>query len=49
MWLASSTPGVDWQSGLYYEKRRPARSAAMAQDAQAAERLWDLSAEFVGV
>ncbi len=49
VWLASSTPGVDWQSGLYYEKRRPARSAAMAQDAQAAERLWDLSAEFVGV
>lgn len=47
VWLATGKPGVDWQSGLYYEKRHPARSAAMALDAEAARRLWDLSAGFV--
>jgi NAD(P)-dependent dehydrogenase (short-subunit alcohol dehydrogenase family) len=44
VWLATSTQGEHWQSGLYYEKRRPARSAAQAEDAALAQAFWDASA-----
>jgi hypothetical protein len=27
VWLARSTPGADWQSGVYYEKGKPARKS----------------------
>jgi NAD(P)-dependent dehydrogenase (short-subunit alcohol dehydrogenase family) len=48
VWLASATPGVDWQSGEYYVKHRIARANKLAYDAGLAERLWDRSVELVG-
>ncbi|MEU3985147.1 SDR family NAD(P)-dependent oxidoreductase [Streptomyces sp. NPDC026672] len=49
VWLAESTPGTDWVSGTYYEKRRPARRTnPQAGDDDLARRLWDRSAELLG-
>ena len=48
-WLAIGTPGVDWQSGRYYANNRPARTSPLAADPLLAARLWNLSAEMVGV
>ncbi|MGC3992739.1 MAG: SDR family NAD(P)-dependent oxidoreductase [Propionicimonas sp.] len=47
VWLAEGTPGATWQSGLYYEKRRPARSAAQASDDDLARRFWDASEQLL--
>lgn len=45
VWLAETTPGVDWQPGLYYERRRPARHThRQAYDAALARTLWERSA-----
>jgi NAD(P)-dependent dehydrogenase (short-subunit alcohol dehydrogenase family) len=50
VWLAEGTAGADWQSGVYYEKRKPARrSNPQSDDAGLARRLWDRSAELVGL
>ncbi len=46
-WLATSAPGTDWQPGGYYEKRRPATTAAQASDADLARRLWERSEELL--
>ncbi|PSL03656.1 short-subunit dehydrogenase [Haloactinopolyspora alba] len=47
-WLAESRPGVEWESGTYYEKRRPAkRTNRQADDAVLARRLWDRSEELL--
>lgn len=48
VWLASTTPGVDWVSGAYYDKRRIARANPQAYDPELAAQLWDLSAELAG-
>ena len=48
VWLASTTPGVDWVSGAYYDKRQIARANPQAYDTELAARLWDLSSELVG-
>lgn len=48
VWLASSEPGVDWQSGQYYVKHKVARANKIADDAKVAERLWDRSLELLG-
>ncbi len=47
VWLAESLPGVDWDSGQYYEKRRIARTHVQAEDSTLARRLWSVSAEMV--
>lgn len=48
VWLAEGTPGTDWTSGTYYEKRRPAKRVnPQVRDAELARRLWDRSAELV--
>ncbi|GAA4709685.1 Short-chain dehydrogenase [Promicromonospora umidemergens] len=48
--FAQREPGVDWQSGAYYENHRVARRVnPQARDADLARRLWDRSAELVGV
>ena len=50
VWLARSTPGVDWQSGVYYEKGKPARrSHGQVNNATLARELWDRSAALVGL
>jgi NAD(P)-dependent dehydrogenase (short-subunit alcohol dehydrogenase family) len=48
VWLAESRPGVDWESGAYYEKRKPAkRINPQALDTDLARRLWDRSEELL--
>ncbi len=41
VWLASSTPGVDWTSGEYYSKGKVARANRAAYDPVLARELWD--------
>ncbi|MEU7340347.1 SDR family NAD(P)-dependent oxidoreductase [Streptomyces sp. NPDC007074] len=49
VWLATGTPGIDWQSGTYYENGKPARrNHPQAQDSAVARQLWDRSADLVG-
>ena len=48
--FAPTQPGVDWQSGAYYERGRVARRVnPQVRDADLARRLWDRSAELAGV
>jgi NAD(P)-dependent dehydrogenase (short-subunit alcohol dehydrogenase family) len=47
-WLAEGTPGVDWRSGVYYEKRKPAkRMNPQAHDAELARWLWERSEDML--
>ncbi len=41
VWLASSTPGVDWAPGEYYSKGKIAKANRAAYDPEFARRLWD--------
>jgi NAD(P)-dependent dehydrogenase (short-subunit alcohol dehydrogenase family) len=41
VWLASSTPGVDWAPGEYYAKGKVARANRAADDPVLARELWD--------
>lgn len=41
VWLASSTPGVDWQPGEYYSKHKVAKANRAAYDPVLAGELWD--------
>ncbi|MCV7101383.1 SDR family NAD(P)-dependent oxidoreductase [Mycobacterium palustre] len=43
VWLASSTPGVDWQSGEYYTKHRIGKVNKQAHDRKLAAELWERS------
>ncbi|KRC51933.1 short-chain dehydrogenase [Leifsonia sp. Root227] len=48
VWLAETQPGNDWQSGTYYEKRRPARrNNPQALDTDLARQLWDRSEQLL--
>lgn len=48
--FAQTQPGVDWQSGAYYENGRVARRVnPQVRDADLARRLWDRTAELAGV
>ena len=48
VWLATAAPGSEWQSGLYYEKRKPARrNNPQALDQDLARKLWVRSAALV--
>ncbi|MGI5438854.1 SDR family NAD(P)-dependent oxidoreductase [Streptomyces shenzhenensis] len=50
VWLATSRPGVDWQSGGYYRKRKPAKpSNKQALDAALARGLWTRSEQLLGL
>jgi NAD(P)-dependent dehydrogenase (short-subunit alcohol dehydrogenase family) len=49
VWLAETTPGVDWVSGEFYEKLKIAKTNPQAADAALARGLWDRSAELVGL
>ncbi|CAM3028827.1 short-chain dehydrogenase [Mycobacterium intermedium] len=41
VWLASSTPGIDWRPGEYYSKRKVAKAHRSAYDPHLAGQLWD--------
>jgi NAD(P)-dependent dehydrogenase (short-subunit alcohol dehydrogenase family) len=47
VWLAEGVPGLDWVSGEYYEKRQVAKSSAKADDAELAQRFWEISEQLV--
>jgi NAD(P)-dependent dehydrogenase (short-subunit alcohol dehydrogenase family) len=48
IYLASS-PEVDGVTGQYFDKCKPAKTRRWAQDEEAAQRLWRVSAELVGL
>jgi NAD(P)-dependent dehydrogenase (short-subunit alcohol dehydrogenase family) len=41
VWLASSTPGVDWTPGEYYSRHKIAKANRLAYDPRLARQLWD--------
>ena len=41
VWLASSTPGVDWTPGEYYSKGKIGKANRVAYDLALARELWD--------
>ena len=43
VWLATATPGTDWEPGAYYEKRQVTTSALAAHDDTLAHALWEAS------
>lgn len=47
--LALGKPGIDWEPGGYYAAGRPARTSPIADDPVIATKLWDRSAEMVGL
>ncbi|MFD9741550.1 SDR family NAD(P)-dependent oxidoreductase [Umezawaea sp. NPDC059074] len=49
VWLAEGQPGVDWQSGQYYEKYRPRKTRPLPDQDHVTRRLWDRSAEVTGL
>ncbi|MET0896119.1 MAG: SDR family NAD(P)-dependent oxidoreductase [Acidimicrobiia bacterium] len=48
VWLATSDEGAH-PNATYYMNRKPGRLSSRARDAEAAERLWDVSAQLVGL
>jgi len=49
VWLATSDPGRDWQSGEYYHKRKVARASKQSFDAKLENDLWELSTKLTTV
>jgi NAD(P)-dependent dehydrogenase (short-subunit alcohol dehydrogenase family) len=49
VWLAQTTPGVDWYSGGYYVKRQLAKASPIAYNTAVARELWEKSAALVGI
>ncbi|NEM91446.1 SDR family NAD(P)-dependent oxidoreductase [Galbitalea soli] len=49
VWLATTTPGVDWPQGEYFVKRAIARSSRQAYDLPLAHADWEASARLVGL
>ena len=49
VWLASSTPEIDWKSGEYYANHRIARANPQAYDPALARELWQRSLAMVTV
>jgi NAD(P)-dependent dehydrogenase (short-subunit alcohol dehydrogenase family) len=47
VWLAERQPGVDWESGNYYEKRKPKRGNPLAEDTELARKLWERSEQLI--
>jgi NAD(P)-dependent dehydrogenase (short-subunit alcohol dehydrogenase family) len=41
IWLASSTPGIDWQPGEYYSKNKISKAHRAAYDPELARELWE--------
>ncbi|HWS93989.1 MAG TPA: SDR family NAD(P)-dependent oxidoreductase [Mycobacterium sp.] len=48
VWLATSTPGVDWTSGEYYSKGKIAKANRAAYDPVLARELWDRTMAKIG-
>ena len=48
VWLAESTPGTDWESGRYYQNRKPRTINPQMHDPDLAQKLWEYSDESLG-
>ena len=48
VWLASSTPGVDWTPAEYYSKGKIAKANRAAYDPEFARELWDRTLAKIG-
>lgn len=48
-WFATATPGTDWISGDYYDKTKHATPNKQVDEPGLARKLWERSAELVGV
>lgn len=49
VWLATTDPGKAWRPGLYYYKRKIAKTSPLVSDAQIAKSLWEQSAQMTRV
>jgi NAD(P)-dependent dehydrogenase (short-subunit alcohol dehydrogenase family) len=50
LWLAETMPSIEWASGMYYEKHRPAtRENPQAKDPELARQLWERSERMLGL
>jgi NAD(P)-dependent dehydrogenase (short-subunit alcohol dehydrogenase family) len=49
VWLSTSVPGMDWQSGGYFADRKPAIAKPDADDRNLAAELWNRSALMCGL
>jgi NAD(P)-dependent dehydrogenase (short-subunit alcohol dehydrogenase family) len=49
VWLATSKPGEDWQTGGYFANRKPAKASPLADDTHCAAQLWEQSAAMCGL
>jgi retinol dehydrogenase 12 len=45
----AGSPDVATITGQYFARRKPAKSSALSHDTAAGQRLWETSAELVGV
>lgn len=48
-WLAQGSPGVEWESGQLYVKRKIAKTHVQALDEDLSACSWDVSARMVGL
>lgn len=49
-WLATTAPGTDWQPGVYYENRKPAKRVnPQTHDSNLARQLWERSEKLLGM
>jgi len=49
VWLVNGTPGSDWVSGEYYEKKKVTKTNPQAGDATLAREFWNRSADMLGL
>lgn len=49
IWLATSTPSIDWEAGAYYDKLKLGKVNAIADDPEISARLWDISQNYTGI
>jgi NAD(P)-dependent dehydrogenase (short-subunit alcohol dehydrogenase family) len=49
VWLATTTPDDDWQSGEYYKDKKICRASPQARSAMLAAQLWDASLAAVAI
>jgi NAD(P)-dependent dehydrogenase (short-subunit alcohol dehydrogenase family) len=49
VWLSTSVPGKDWESGGYFADRKPATTKPAADDQDLAVKLWNRSALMCGL
>lgn len=49
IWLAEGTPGLDWEPGQFYTKRKPAKTNPQANDVVLQSRFWQASENLLGL